>query len=141
MERKNELRKNNKGFSLVELIVVIAIMAVLVAVIAPQLIKYVDKGRESSDTQTISDVATALQTYYTDNEIPSGGVSVTITTDGVGDSPDAAITDAGLNDVKLSSGNWGDSGVIVTLGENGQISYGGAHGDYYNADGTAYKEK
>lgn len=35
-------QKNNKGFSLVELIVVIAIMAVLVGVLAPQLMKYVE---------------------------------------------------------------------------------------------------
>ena len=35
--------KNEKGFSLVELIVVIAIMAVLVGIIAPQLIKYIEK--------------------------------------------------------------------------------------------------
>ncbi|HAL02696.1 MAG TPA: hypothetical protein DCP07_05005, partial [Lachnospiraceae bacterium] len=35
--------KNNKGFSLVELIIVIAIMAILVGVMAPQLIKYIEK--------------------------------------------------------------------------------------------------
>jgi type IV pilus assembly protein PilA len=33
---KNEVKKNNKGFSLVELIVVIAILALLVGVLAPQ---------------------------------------------------------------------------------------------------------
>ncbi len=44
-------QKNNKGFSLVELIVVIAIMAVLVGVLAPQFIKYVEKSRESTDIQ------------------------------------------------------------------------------------------
>ena len=33
---KNEKKMNNKGFSLVELIIVIAIMAVLIAVLAPQ---------------------------------------------------------------------------------------------------------
>ncbi|MBO6205612.1 MAG: prepilin-type N-terminal cleavage/methylation domain-containing protein, partial [Lachnospiraceae bacterium] len=37
--------KNNKGFSLVELIIVIAIMAILVGVMAPQLIKYIEKSK------------------------------------------------------------------------------------------------
>ncbi|MFA9228926.1 MAG: type IV pilin protein, partial [Agathobacter rectalis] len=46
-------QKNNKGFSLVELIVVIAIMAVLVGVLAPQLIKYVEKSRQSTDMQSV----------------------------------------------------------------------------------------
>ena len=32
---------NNKGFSLVELIIVIAIMAILIVVLAPQYLKYV----------------------------------------------------------------------------------------------------
>ena len=55
-------QKNNKGFSLVELIVVIAIMAVLVGVLAPQLIKYVEKSREATDIQTCDNIATALKT-------------------------------------------------------------------------------
>lgn len=41
--------RNNKGFSLIELIIVIAIMAVLVGVIAPVYVKYVESGKESAD--------------------------------------------------------------------------------------------
>ena len=37
-----EKKMNNKGFSLVELIIVIAIMVILVAVLAPQYLKYVE---------------------------------------------------------------------------------------------------
>lgn len=50
---KKQRSTNNKGFSLVELIVVIAIMAVLVGIIAPQFVKYVQQARKSSDTQNI----------------------------------------------------------------------------------------
>ena len=45
-------KMDNKGFSLVELIIVIAIMVILVAVLAPQYLRYVEKSRVSSDTQT-----------------------------------------------------------------------------------------
>ena len=41
--------KNNKGFSLVELIIVIAIMALLVAIIAPSLLQYINKSKKAVD--------------------------------------------------------------------------------------------
>ncbi len=48
--------KSNKGFSLVELIIVIAIMGVLVGSLAPQMMKYVEKARLSSDAQFLDTV-------------------------------------------------------------------------------------
>ena len=58
-------QKNNKGFSLVELIVVIAIMAVLVGVLAPQFIKYVEK---STDMQSVQQLKSSVETDISDNE-------------------------------------------------------------------------
>lgn len=61
--------KNNKGFSLVELIIVIAIMAILVGVMAPQLIKYIEKTNVSADVQVCDTVRQAIQTAYMDPAI------------------------------------------------------------------------
>ena len=61
--------KNNKGFSLVELIIVIAIMAILVGVMAPQLIKYIEKSKVSADTQAADSIHTAVLTAMMDPEV------------------------------------------------------------------------
>ncbi len=68
MEQKNKRQGKNKGFSLVELIVVMAIMAILVGAIAPQVIKYVENARESRDTQVASNLLTALTTAIGSSE-------------------------------------------------------------------------
>ena len=57
---------NNKGFSLVELIIVIAIMVILVAVLAPQYLRYVEKSRVSTDTQTMVEFINACQVAASD---------------------------------------------------------------------------
>ena len=45
-------KKKSSGFSLVELIIVIAIMSILAAAIAPAIIRYIDKARKSVDIET-----------------------------------------------------------------------------------------
>jgi type IV pilus assembly protein PilA len=66
MKAKNE-KKDNNGFSLVELIIVIAIMAILVGVVGTQVIPYINKSKESKDFQIISSYGTAAMTAYSSN--------------------------------------------------------------------------
>ena len=61
--------RKNKGFSLVELIIVIAIMAILVGVLAPQLIKYIEKSKVAADTQVVDSIHTAMLTAMMDPEV------------------------------------------------------------------------
>ena len=60
MKKLKEMKKNNKGFSLVELIVVIAIMVVLVAVLGSTILGYIDKSKHSKDITALDAVDTAV---------------------------------------------------------------------------------
>ena len=66
---KKQKSLTNKGFSLVELIIVIAIMAVLIGVLAPQFIKYVEQSRRSKDIQAAANLQTAYLTDIADATI------------------------------------------------------------------------
>ena len=64
MAQARENRKDNKGFSLVELIIVIAIMVALVAMLAPQFVKYVAKSRNAVVTSAAEDVLATAKSEF-----------------------------------------------------------------------------
>ena len=61
-----KFKENNKGFSLVELIVVIAIMVVLIAVLGSTILGYVDKSKYSKDISALDSINTAVKTFVAD---------------------------------------------------------------------------
>lgn len=72
-------KTSNKGFSMVELIIVIAIMAILAAALAPALIKYINKSRLSTDISTGTSIASAMNSALAVESAYDGAYSYTAT--------------------------------------------------------------
>lgn len=127
---------DNKGFSLVELIIVIAIMAILVGVVGTQVIPYIEKSRQGKDQQLLSayctDTVAAASTVaaqlnpsanYT-FEVTVGSSTVTVSNNG----GDAAGATAIKNELETLRGNtalkWeskaaGSNKIVITYNQSG----------------------
>ena len=79
MKAKN-VKKDNKGFSLVELIIVIAIMAILVGIVGTQVLPYIDKSRHAKDVQVLSGLCTDATAAYSSaaSELTESVYTITI---------------------------------------------------------------
>ena len=82
----------NKGFSLVELIVVIAIMAILVGVAVPVYTNYINKTEDAKNEQLLGEIEHAIEILLIDNEVtnPANGVEITVDDSGLSITADTA---------------------------------------------------
>jgi len=65
----------SKGFTIIELIVVIAIIAVLAAIVLVNVTSYINKGKDAAIKGNMSTIATAAAVFYSraTNDTPAGG--------------------------------------------------------------------
>ena len=72
------MKNNKKGFTLIELMIVVAIIGILAAIAIPKFADLINKAKEGATKGALSSVRGALQVYYGDNEgwFPTDTLSV-----------------------------------------------------------------
>ncbi len=70
------MKKNNKGFSLVELIVVVLIMGIIAVALAPQVMKWVDEARNANEKTNMTNVESSIETAYAEYQAKHGKLEV-----------------------------------------------------------------
>jgi prepilin-type N-terminal cleavage/methylation domain-containing protein len=63
---------NNKGFTIIELIVVIAIIAVLAAIVLTNVTQYIGKGKDAAIKEQVKQIPAVATDYFTTNDTYSG---------------------------------------------------------------------
>ena len=118
------MKMNKKGFTLIELMIVVAIIGILAAIAIPKFADLINKSKEGATKGALSSVRSALQVYYGDNE-------------GVFPTDDLAVLTAnakyitGIPVAKLPSTGHADGGIVVNASS---ITLAGAFDPVANQD-------
>ncbi|HEY6871897.1 MAG TPA: type II secretion system major pseudopilin GspG [Geobacteraceae bacterium] len=130
----NHTLRNNRGFTLIEIMVVIVILALLAALVAPRIMGRSDDAKIADAKVQIRNIESALKLYKLDNGgYPSTeqGLQALIEKPAAGQIPKNYKAEGYLESKKLPKDPWGNDYLYISPGE---------HGDYdlcsYGADGV-----
>lgn len=123
---KRENGRKRKGFMLMELIIVVAIIGVLAAVAVPNLVGFTDDAKVARIQSDLSAISTAAEVYYTKNGAYPKSAKV--------------LVDAGLlkSEPKPPAGKDG-SETIYSVGDKGEVTVV-FNGKKYSSFGTTTEQ-
>ena len=122
--------KNNKGFTLLEIIVVVFILSLLAAIVAPRIIGRTDDARIAEAKIQIKNFETALKLFKLDNGFypaTEQGLASLVEKPTVGQIPQKYREGGYLEQRRIPADPWGNPYIYISPGLYGDfdiISYG-----------------
>ena len=126
--QRTNRRTARRGFTLIEAIVIVIILGVLAAVIAPRFISRVGQSKSSVAESNASSLASAMKLFIADHGAPEDGTTIDVLWEKPSDVDDAKWEPyVDSSDALLDP--WGNKYVLIVPGEKNYdfdiVSYGG----------------
>merc|ERR1712232_372765 len=84
--------KNRKGFTLIELMIVVAILGILAAVAVPAFLKYIKRSKTSEATMNVRKLFDGSVTYFATEHVDEDGIQILSQfPTGAGPNPDCCV--------------------------------------------------
>ncbi len=116
--------QNNRGFTLLEIMIVVAIIALLAALVGPRLIGQSDKAKVDTTKIQIRNLENSLKFYKLDNGVyPSTeqGLQTLVEKPTTGVIPKNYRAEGYLESKKVPKDAWGNDFVYISPGEHGDF--------------------
>jgi type IV pilus assembly protein PilA len=114
-------KEGQKGFTLIELMIVIAIIGILAAIAIPQFVSYRQKGYNTKAKGELKSFYTACQAYLAD--VPTGAdCALTTVAAWFTPSTDVTITPAGFPTMNGTTSHHSSGTSTYTIGASGNIT-------------------
>ena len=114
ISKLNYTLRRDEGFSLIELLIVVAIIGIIAAIAVPQLMNAMDRGRQRRSMADMRNIATANGTMRVD----TGSYGANL----------AALSAAGYMQVTPANDGWGNAFTYVTGADTYTITSNGSDG-------------